>query len=78
MLVSKCWIRIRLSMCAPQIECDKEEKKNLNESDKVSSSIWVPIDRNAAGGGKNQGMCQSCREESNGVSECSEFKKRSG
>lgn len=56
MLVS-CWIRIKLSMCVPQIENVIKKKGNLNESDKVSSGIWVPIDRNAAASRrKNEGM----------------------
>lgn len=54
-LVSECWIRIRLSMCVPQIENVIKRRRNLNESDKVSSNIWVPNE--AASRRKNQRMC---------------------
>lgn len=38
------------SMCSPQIEnVIKKGKEELNESDKVSSGIWVPM-RPRAGG----------------------------
>lgn len=61
MLVSECWTRIKLSMCVPQIEnvIKRSGKENLNESGKVSSNIWVPIDKMRPQAGGRMKECVS-------------------